>query len=131
MYESWTSWLSARKIFSSLNCTWLQYATGKVTALYGPCSPKPYGYNLSVYGTKGTVVRDKVSFDGLGNEWMDIPDFFDPRHSYVPEVDHFLECIRTGKTPLVTPETAANTVIACLYAVRAAKENTILKVSKI
>lgn len=106
-------------------------ATGKVTSLYGPCSPMPYGYNLSIYGTKGTVVRDKVSFDGLGHQWMDIPDTFDPTHSYVPEVEHFLDCVRTGKKPLVTPEIAANTVIASLYAVRSAKEKTILKVPQI
>lgn len=78
-----------------------------------------------------SVVRDKVSFDGMGEDWMDIPDTFDPFHSYVPEVDHFLECIRTGKDPLVTPEIAANTVIASLYAVRSAKERTILEVPQI
>jgi len=106
-------------------------ATGKVTSLYGNCSPSPYGYNLSVYGTKGTVVRDKVSFDGMGGNWMDIPDAFDPSHSYVPEVAHFLECIRSGKKPLVTPEIAANTVASSLYAVRAAKERQILQIPQI
>jgi len=106
-------------------------AIGKVTSLYGNCSPSPYGYNLSVYGTKGTVVRDKVSFDGMGGSWMDIPDAFDPSHSYVPEVTHFLDCIRTGKDPLVTPNVAANTVAASLYAVRSAKERKMLEIPEI
>lgn len=106
-------------------------AAGKVTSLYGNCSPRPYGFNLSVYGTKGTVVRDKVSFDGMNEKWMDIPDCFDPLHDYTPEIDHLLDCIRKGKKPLVTPEVAANTVAASLYAVRAAKEHKILQVPQL
>jgi UDP-N-acetylglucosamine 3-dehydrogenase len=103
-------------------------AIGKVTTLYGNASPSPYGYNLSVYGTKGTVVRDKLSIDGMEQNWSPLPNQFDPSHDYSPEIDHFLSCIATGKKPLITPADAANTVIAGLYAVKASKENKVLQI---
>lgn len=106
-------------------------AVGKVTTLYGNASPRPYAFNLSVYGTKGSVVRDKISINGMGEQWLSLPEVFDPTHDYSPEIDHFLDCIQNGKKPLITPEDAANTVIAGLYAIRAGKEKKILSIPSV
>ena len=104
---------------------------GKVTALYGNASPRPYGFNLSVYGTKGTVCREKLSLNGMGEQWLDMPQNFDPRHDYTPEIDHFLTCIQTGKSALITPEDAANTVISGLYAIQSLKEKKVLTIPSV
>jgi len=106
-------------------------AVGKVTTLYGSVSPRPFGFNLSVYGTLGTVVRDKLSLNGMGEQWLDLPGDFDSNHDFTPEIEHFLKCIQTGQKPLITPEDAANTVVAGLYALKSASEKKTLAIPQI
>ena len=106
-------------------------AIGKVTTLYGNVSPRPYVFNLSVYGTNGSVIRDKLSLEGMKEHWMDIPADFDESHDYSPEIEHFLNCIIYEQKPLITPEDASNTVIAALYAIKASKENKVLTIPAI
>lgn len=105
--------------------------TGKVTSLYGNRSPRPYAFNFSIYGTKGTIVRDKLSIEGLGEKWIDIPEIFDEHHDYMPEIDHVLDCIINNKPALVTPREGLKASIAGLYAVRSAEENRIIKLPEI
>ena len=104
---------------------------GKVTSLYGNPSPNPEVYNLSIYGTKGAIVRGKVSFDGLGEKWMDIPSAHDKTHDYMPEIDHIAECIIKGKQCLVTPREAAKASIAGLYAMQSATEKRVLTIPEV
>ena len=101
---------------------------GKVTSLYGCVSHMPERYNLSVYGTKGTIVRGKMCLDGFGHGWMDIPCAVDEGHDYMPEIDHVLDCIINGKSALVTPHEAYRTCMAGLYAEKSAVENKIMVV---
>ncbi|MEA4889139.1 MAG: Gfo/Idh/MocA family oxidoreductase [Clostridiaceae bacterium] len=103
-------------------------AVGKVTTLYGNVSPRPYVFNLSIYGTKGSIVRGKLSLEGMGEKWMNMPESFDSDHDYSPEIEHFLTCIEKNQKPLITPQDASNTVIAALYAVKACKEKSILQI---
>jgi len=99
---------------------------GKVTSLYGCVSQRPEMFNLSVYGTKGTIVRNKMCLDGFGHGWMDIPAAVDEGHDYMPEIDHVLDCIINGKSALVTPYEAYQTCMAGLYAEKSAVENKIM-----
>ena len=104
---------------------------GKVTSLYGCRSPRPQAFNLSIYGTKGSIVRDKLSIDGLGEKWMDIPEIVDANHDYMPEIDHVLDCILNNKPALVTPREGLKTCIAGLYSVKSAKENRTIKLPEV
>ena len=99
-------------------------AIGKVTTLYGGPTPRPFGFNLSVYGTKGAVVRDRLCLDGMGEESMDIPAIlYDPTFDFAPEVAHFVDCIRQGNPKTrVTPEDAAITVLGALAGIEAAED---------
>jgi len=101
---------------------------GKVTSLYGCVSKMPERYNLSVFGTKGTIMRGQISFDGFGHGWMDIPASTDYSHDYMPEIDHVLDCIIKNEPALVPPQEAYRTCMAGLYAEKSAKENKILEV---
>lgn len=103
---------------------------GKVTSLYGCAAPRPDNFNLSVYGTKGTVVRGKMCLDGFGGRWIDIPAATDPSHDYMPEIDHVLDCIIKGRPALVTPYEAYKTCMAGLYAQKSAVENKTLFVPR-
>ena len=94
-------------------------AVGKVTALYGCVNPMPELYNLGVFGTRGSVVRNHLSLDGL-HSWMEIPAP-PPGHPYEPEVAHFLDCIGSGKQPLVGALEGAKTAAATLCAAESAR----------
>jgi len=94
-------------------------AVGKVTALYGCANPMPELYNLGVYGTKGTVLRNRLCLDGQ-HAWMDMPAP-PPGHPFEPEVQHFLECINSGKRPLVDALEGAKTAAATLCAAESAR----------
>lgn len=108
---------------------------GKVTTLYGSIGPRPEAFNLSIYGTKGTLVRGKASFDGMGEkEWLEIPArIVNPeadghKQGWALESDHFLDSIIKNEQPISTALDAANATIGALYAVKAEKENKTLKV---
>jgi predicted dehydrogenase len=95
---------------------------GKVTSLYGCPAPRPPMFNLSLYGTKGAIVRDKVSFDGMGEEWMLIPFSPDLGHRFMPEIDHVLTCILENRKPLVTPVEGYKASYTGLMAEKSARE---------
>jgi len=107
-------------------------AIAKVTALYG-CNVTDHlsKYNLSVYGTKGTIVGDKVSFEGLYHQHMAIPNVAEAGHPYYPEVAHFIDCIQNGTKPIIGPEDAANVVMACLYAEKSANSGQVMGIPKL
>ena len=99
-------------------------AIGKVATLYGSPTPRPFGFNLSVYGTKGSVVREKLCLDGMGEESMHIPDIlYDPTFDFAPEISHFVDCIKKGITKTrITPEDAAMSVLGAIAGTQAAAE---------
>ena len=101
-------------------------AVGKVTALYGCVNPMPELYNLGVYGTRGTVVRNRLSLDGL-HQWMELP-VAPTGHPFEPEVAHFLACIREGKRPIVDALEGAKTAAAALCAAESARTGQPLRV---
>jgi len=105
-------------------------AIGKVTTLYGGPTPRPFGFNLSVFGTKGAVVRDRLCLDGMGEESMDIPQIlYDATFDFAPEIAHLLQCIRTGNPKTrVTPEDAAISVLGAIAGTKAAAENRAIPV---
>jgi predicted dehydrogenase len=85
----------------------------------------PERYNLTIYGTKGTIIRGKMCLDGFGHDWMDIPAATDYLHDYMPEIDHVLDCIIKNSPALVTPYEAYRTCMTGLYAEKSAAENKI------
>lgn len=109
-------------------------AIGKVTALYGNPGPMPNVYNMAVYGTKGRIEGGKMFLDGMdehgANPWLELPSSKNQTqgHPFYNEIDHFLTCIEKDQKPLVTPEDAYNTIAAALYAVKACRQNSILKI---
>ena len=104
-------------------------AVGKVTALYGCVNPMVELYNLGVYGTKGTVLRGRLSLDGL-HAWMDMPPS-PAGHPFEPEVEHFLDCIRAGKRPLCDALEGAKTATATLCAAESARTGQAVKMPKL
>ncbi|MBT3320573.1 MAG: Gfo/Idh/MocA family oxidoreductase [Clostridia bacterium] len=108
-------------------------AIAKVATLYGGPTPRPFGFNLSVFGTKGAIVRDRLCLDGMGEESMNIPEMlYDPTFDFAPEVAHFVDCIKTGNTQTrVTPQDAAQTVLAAIAGSEAALKQQTLDIPNI
>jgi len=114
---------------------------GKVHCCVGPIVP--FTFNFKLYGTKGSVINNKVWFDS-------IPLFYEPGHendcltlpqSWIPDnvqggisepwnklMDHFIAML-TDNTPCLNDvESAFKTSIACFAAVKSAQEKTIIDV---
>lgn len=92
-------------------------AMAKVTALYGPVSPMSENYNVSVYGTKGTINRRKMSLIGMRDS-MEMP-YKLQGHPYDPEIDHFIDCILQDKPTLCDAIDGAKSTIAVLKVLEA------------
>ncbi len=106
--------------------TFASGAIAKVTTLYGPIGKMAKLYNVSVYGTKGSMVRDSLCLDGMVDS-VEIPYDYSG-HPYSPQVTHFAECI-LNDTPTVCPaEDGAKSAQACLLAYEAAKTGETIRI---
>jgi len=101
-------------------------AVARVTALYGPTSPMPRYYNLALYGTKGTVLRDQLCLAGL-RDFMQIP-IETHGHPYGPEVDDLTTAIMENRPPLVTAREGARSACAVLCAHESSKTGRPVKI---
>lgn len=101
-------------------------ALAKVTALYGPTSPMGKYYNLALYGTKGTVLRDQLCVAGL-QDFMQIP-IETHGHPYDPEVDDLTAAILNDRQPLVTARDGARSASAVLCAHQSSKTGQPVKI---
>jgi len=96
-------------------------AMGKVSA----CTSQwmPYQFNIDLFGTEGVVrgnalyTRHLPGLRGLATLPTVLPDSGDVSHHPFPgEIDHFVDCIRTGRQSPVSLEHAVNTHEACFAA---------------
>jgi len=79
-------------------------------------SPRPYGLNLSVYGTRGTVVNNRLFATDIPNleDFVDLPITIDEEHPYFyEELDHLVACIKGEALPKVSVLEGAKTVSTC------------------
>ncbi len=95
---------------------------GRAGVAYGSVLPRGEGgLTLQLYGSDGTLHNDRlyVGENGQG-EWEhgEMPPVKNP---FWQEVDHFIECLQAGKSPIVDVYEAARNVAACLAGIEAAK----------
>lgn len=77
----------------------------------------PYGFNFALYGTRGSVRNGDLYLASIpGPEcWMRMPIAIQPEHhTCAEELDHFLDCLRTGARPRIDVRDGAQTVAVCL-----------------
>jgi len=101
-------------------------SVAKVAALYAPRANMPPYYNIRFYGTNGTVERDQVA---LSTSPEDIHPKFAPvqaervqGHGFEPEIADWLDAIVEDRPTRTGLHDGANSTMATLYAVRAARE---------
>lgn len=85
------------------------------------------GLTLQLYGSEGSLHNDRfyVGENGQG-EWQqgEVPPM---KNSFWQEVDHFIECLKAGKSPAVDVYEGARNVAACLAGVEAANTGQVVK----
>lgn len=116
---------------------------GKVHCCVGPIVP--FTFNFKLYGTKGSVINNKVWFDH-------IPLFYEPGHendclelpkSWIPDnvqggvsetwnklMDHFIDMLAEDVECLNNVESAYKTSVACFAAVQSAETGKIIKMAE-
>jgi myo-inositol 2-dehydrogenase/D-chiro-inositol 1-dehydrogenase len=96
----------------------LRFQSGAVgRCLVSVGAKTPYGFNFAVYGSRGSVRNGDLYLASIpGPEgWMRMPiDIIREHHTCAEELDHFLECLRTGSPPLIDVRDGARTVAVCL-----------------
>lgn len=96
-------------------------AVAKVACSYGCVSPYAFLNNVVVYGTRGTVSRDKICRESNPEEFQDLGVTYAGLHPYEPEVEHFLDCILNDSGPLIDAFDGANSAAACIVAAEACR----------
>jgi predicted dehydrogenase len=95
----------------------------------------PYGFNIELYGDKGTIInRDLFSLSLMRGQtdYTTIPcigpESSDVRHHpFQPEVDHLVDCILNDDTPLVNMRESVHTHEICIAADISAAEGRPVK----
>ncbi len=112
-------------------------AIGKVSASFDVRSP--YAFNIDLLGEKGTIrdnhIYAKDFFAGQTN-WIEVPtirpDSGDvTHHPFLGEIDHFLDCIATGRESHINLADAARTHEVCYALVMAAAEGRTVKIAEL
>ncbi len=95
----------------------LRFASGALGKCLVSCGAKvPYAMNLSYYGTRGSVVNDRLFLDGIPHveEFMRLPvPIRAEDHTCAEELDHFLDCVESGATPAIDAVEGARSLAVC------------------
>jgi predicted dehydrogenase len=105
----------------------LEFESGIVGSVHLDMVERVPGRTCRVVGTEGTVVWDGSSnrvrqFLGSVGVWTDLhpAEMVDRNVMYLEEIEHFLECVRTRRRPLITGDDARDV----LSIANAAKESS-------
>lgn len=106
---------------------------GKVTSSI-ECK-SPYMFNINLFGSRGTVRNNQLYSDDLKGQThfatipTIMPDSGDvTHHPFQGEVDHFVECLQSGKDSDVNIEYAAHIMEICYAAVESAETGQSVKI---
>ncbi len=95
----------------------LKFASGAVGKCLVSCGAKiPYALNFSYYGTKGSVINDRLFIDGIphAEDFMRLPVEIRPEdHTCAEQLGHFLHCLASDETPRINAVDGARSVAVC------------------
>ncbi|MDD5679521.1 MAG: Gfo/Idh/MocA family oxidoreductase [Kiritimatiellae bacterium] len=106
-------------------------AVGKVQISVG-CR-RPYALNLGVYGTKGTLINNRLFTENIPalEDFINLPLPTKAEYQYYDrEIDELLKAIEEDREPAVNAADGAETVAVCLAAIESAKKNQPVAVKK-
>lgn len=92
---------------------------------------RPYALNFSIYGTKGTLINNKIFLEKIlkMQDFMTIPlKTVEEFPYYNDEIEHLIDCLENNKKPLVDEIEGAKTVAVCLAGISSVKKNEPIKI---
>jgi len=105
----------------------IKYRSGTLVSLHADFIQQPWDTSYEIVGDAGTITwrfSDNIvkHYAAAADAWQhyDFGDF-DHNQTYIAEIENFLDCIRTGETPRVSPEDALRSLQVVLAARRSAK----------
>ncbi len=102
-------------------------AVAKVAATWAATCQLAY-YNLSLFGSKSSIVRDRIAPAETGGEFEPLPFDRISGHPYDGEVDAFLDAIIEDKQPVIDARDGGNTSIGVLTAMAALHQGKPVKI---
>ncbi|MDQ5810836.1 MAG: Gfo/Idh/MocA family oxidoreductase [Actinomycetota bacterium] len=90
----------------------LRFEGGAIAHVEGQWGyPGPFNYSIEVAGSRALVTADStespsVQLLGGASSSGESPDFLTGKSPFQTELEHFIECIRTGAEPVVEPRDA-------------------------
>jgi UDP-N-acetylglucosamine 3-dehydrogenase len=120
--------------------TTLYFKNGVVATVEGNwVYQERFYYTLDLYGAKGVMSFDSkgqmplrlssasVAPDGVSiTHRFESPNEFD---AFVAEIEHFISCIRTGETPIITPQDACRALEIGLAALKSAQTGQMISLT--
>jgi len=106
---------------------------GHILLELGAKRKRKFDVRLRAFGLEGSLEADNATPEvirDLGDAPGEEPEVVrvEAANSHQLEIEHFLNCVRTGKRPLVDIEQAAKVMAVCYAAVRSAREGGSVKV---
>lgn len=116
-------------------------AIGKVQCCVGPIIP--FTFNFRLYGTKGTVLNNRIWFDttprfadaGYESDCVTLPSRWIPDNAqggvsetWRQAMDHFIDVLAENKPCLNDVKSAFKTSAACFAAVKSAQTNRVIDI---
>jgi predicted dehydrogenase len=117
----------------------LQFANGTVgrcTVAYGLGGPMAELYNLSAYGTRASIIRDKIGLAGFDERHVELPVSYDRgfqygRHPFEDEVEDTVRAILDGTRPSATVQESASAVNVGLAIYASLRERHAVRVDQV
>jgi predicted dehydrogenase len=106
---------------------------GRLLLILGARLKDQFLVDVSVYGPQGSLratMQQNEVIHNLSSLPGDAPviEPIQPAESFDSEIAHFVDCIRTGRRPLVNALEGARAVAVCLAAIRSAEANMPVRV---
>lgn len=115
-----------------MSLTFTSGMIGKVLVSVG-CK-RPYQLNFGVYGTRGTLLNNRLFLDKLDGlqDFMEMPLAIPEEFPhYAEEIDHIIDCIMAEERPLVDARDAAQTVAVCIAAIWSIERGGVVAVPEV
>jgi predicted dehydrogenase len=92
---------------------------GRCTVSYGTAGPQARLFNLAAYGTRASIVRDRLLIRGLDRRETQLPVEYEDsyqygRHQYWAEIADLVAAIRERRPPATTVRDGASAVAVAL-----------------
>lgn len=113
----------------------LEFENGALGHIHLNMTQRPAGRSCRIAGTEGTLIWDGMNHSvrvlsgasGVGTDLAPANPSLDRNAMYLAEMEHFLDCVRTGREPLVGAQEGRRTLELVLAAKESSREGKVVQ----